>query len=300
MESIFANFPRIETTTLDDSVRASQPGSFIRLPEGRVHYELAGPIYGPLVVLIHGLSIPYYLWDPTFKALTRSGLRVLRFDLFGRGYSDRPRAGYDLVFFSRQLSNLLYALQIHERFHLVGVSMGGPICLQFAVDHSKDVKSVILIDPAGFPPPDLYDRRLILPLLGELLLAFQSRRKVLDSLEIDLFRPERFPEYVVQYLPQLRLRGSIAALLSTLRCGVLDRKEELFRQFGQTGIPVQIFWGKEDKTFPFEISQEVLSILPQAEFHAVADARHVPHYEYPDVVHPLMIDFFKRCNASVK
>jgi pimeloyl-ACP methyl ester carboxylesterase len=298
MKSILANFPRIETTILDDPIRESQQGSFIRLPEGQVHYELAGPDDGPLVVLIHGFSIPYYLWDPTFKALTRAGLRVLRFDLFGRGYSDRPRACYDLAFFSRQLSNLLSALQIHQPLHLAGVSMGGPICLQFALDHPQDVNSVCLIDPAGLQPPDLFDSRLTIPLLGELLFAFQTRRKVLESLEIDLFRPERFPEYVEQYLPQLRLRGSNAALLSTLRSGVLDRKEELYRQFGQTGIPVQLFWGMQDRTFPFEISREVLAILSQAEFHAITDARHVPHYEYPEIVHPLMIDFLKRISST--
>jgi pimeloyl-ACP methyl ester carboxylesterase len=300
MKSILDHFPRIETTNLDDNIRSAQSGSFIRLPQGRVHYELTGPDNVPQVVLIPGFSIPYYLWDPTFKALSRAGLRVLRFDLFGRGYSDRPRACYDLPFFARQLSDLLYALQIHQPLHLVGVSMGGPICLQFAVDHPKDVKSVSLIDPAGFPPPDLYDRRFNFPLIGELLFAFQSRRKVLEGLEIDLFRPERFPEYVEQYLPQLRLHGSNAALLSTLRCGVLDRKEELYRQFRQTGVPLQLFWGMQDRTFPYEISREVLAILPRAEFNAIAGARHVPHYEYPEVVHPLMIDFIKRCSTTDK
>jgi pimeloyl-ACP methyl ester carboxylesterase len=298
METILSSFPRIETTRLDDSVRACQPGSFIRLPQGRVHYELDGPEDGTLVVLVHGFSIPYYLWDPTFKALTRAGFRVLRYDLYGRGYSDRPKAIYDLPYFSRQLSDLLYGLNLHQVFHLAGVSMGGLICLHFAASHPRDVKSVCLIDPAGFPPPGMFPPGLMIPLLGELMLTFQSRRRVIEALEIDLLRPQRFPEYVSQYLPQLRLRGSVAALLSTIRCGVLDRQEELYRRFGNSGIPAQLFWGKEDQTFPFEISREVLAILPGAEFHPVAGARHVPQYEHPEVVHPLMIDFFSRCQPA--
>lgn len=298
MESILSRYPRFETTQLNDRVRACQPGSFIRLPQGRVHYELAGPPDGPLVVLVHGFSIPYYLWDPTFKALSRAGFRVLRYDLFGRGYSDRPKADYDLPYFSRQLSDLLYGLNIHQVFHLAGVSMGGPICLQFAVDHPRDVKSVCLIDPAGFPPPGMFLPGLMVPLLGELMLAFQSRQKVMDSLKIDLLRPKRFPEYIQQYLPQLRFFGSNAALLSTIRSGVLDRQEDLYRRFAASAIPAQLFWGMEDQTFPFEISREVLAILPGADFHPVAEARHVPQYEQPEIVHPLMIEFFSRCQAA--
>jgi pimeloyl-ACP methyl ester carboxylesterase len=298
MESILSNYPRFETTRLDDRARASQSGSFIRLPQGYVHYELAGPPDGPLAALVHGFSIPYYLWDPTFKALTRAGFRVLRFDLFGRGYSDRPNVQHDLHFFSRQLADLLHGLNIHQTIHLAGVSMGGPICLQFAVDQPRDVKSVCLIDPAGFPQPGIYPPVMKIPLIGELTLTFLSRRRVIDGLEIDLFKPERFPEYVQQFLPQVRFFGSNTALVSTIRSGVLDRQEDLFRRFARTAIPTQLFWGMEDRTFPLEISREVLAILPDAEFHPIAEARHVPHYEQPEIVHPLMIDFFSRCQAA--
>jgi pimeloyl-ACP methyl ester carboxylesterase len=293
--TLLDQFPRFETIRLNEKIRSEQSGAYIDLPGGVTHYELSGPETGPLVALIHGFSIPYYLWDPTFKALTRAGIRVLRFDLFGRGYSDRPRGAYDLPFFSRQLSDLLAALGLAETpIQVAGVSMGGPICLQFALDHPGQVKSVCLIDPAGFPPPGLVDKRLLIPLLGELLFQLQSRAQVLESLKIDLFRPERFPEYIEQYFPQLRLRGTNAAVLATMRSGVLDRREDLYREFGRLGLPVQLFWGEDDRTFPFTISRQVLDLLPKAEFHLIVNARHVPHYEYPDLVNPAIIDFLKR------
>jgi pimeloyl-ACP methyl ester carboxylesterase len=56
-------------------------------------------------VLIPGFSVPYVIWDPTFEDLVEKGFRVLRYDLFGRGYSDRPDAIYDLELFDRQLMN---------------------------------------------------------------------------------------------------------------------------------------------------------------------------------------------------
>src|SRR3990172_6014274 len=97
-----------ETMTLTDEVRQKVPGSFLQLPDGVVHYELAGPPpagmstsaleqvgsgpqAGPpptrtdvrTVVLVHGFSVPYYIWDPTFEALIEAGFRVLRYDLYG-------------------------------------------------------------------------------------------------------------------------------------------------------------------------------------------------------------------------
>ena len=79
-----------------------------------VHYELEGPADGQPVVLVHGFSVPYYIWDPTFPALAAAGLRVLRYDLFGRGYSDRPDLPYTMELFVRQLKDLLEALQVNK------------------------------------------------------------------------------------------------------------------------------------------------------------------------------------------
>jgi pimeloyl-ACP methyl ester carboxylesterase len=51
------------------------------LSNGVVHYELTGSEDAPVVVLVHGFSVPCYVWDPTFEALTEAGFRVLRYDL---------------------------------------------------------------------------------------------------------------------------------------------------------------------------------------------------------------------------
>src|SRR5919109_740116 len=59
------------------------------------------------VVLVHGFSVPFFIYDPTFEFLTRAGFRVLRYDLFGRGFSDRPKARYNIDLFVRQLGELL-------------------------------------------------------------------------------------------------------------------------------------------------------------------------------------------------
>jgi pimeloyl-ACP methyl ester carboxylesterase len=133
---------RGEMRVIDEIVRASAPGQFVRLTGGFTHYELAGPDDGLLVVLVHGFSVPCFIWDPTFAGLVDAGFRVLRYDLFGRGYSDRPEVIYNQALFDRQLCELLDALGFTTPVNLVGLSMGGAIVVGFAAQHPERVRAL--------------------------------------------------------------------------------------------------------------------------------------------------------------
>src|SRR6478736_8344365 len=77
-----------EKYELNDFVRGTASGKFIKLKHGFVHYELAGPEDGELVVLVHGAGSGYYAWNKNYQAIADAGYRVLRYDLYGRGLSD--------------------------------------------------------------------------------------------------------------------------------------------------------------------------------------------------------------------
>src|SRR6185295_20195570 len=110
--------------TLDATTRSVLPGRFAQLTDGFTHYELGGPENGPVVVLAAGFSVPYYIWDPTFNALTAGGFRVLRYDYYGRGYSDRPAIPFTDEMYVRQLDELLKAVNIGGPIGLAGISFG--------------------------------------------------------------------------------------------------------------------------------------------------------------------------------
>ena len=103
-----------ETQELNQETRRSAGGAFIQIANGITHYELGGNESGEIVVLVHGFSVPYFIYDLTFEFLTQSGFRVLRYDLFGRGFSDRPRADYNLDLFILQLTDLLDSLRVAD------------------------------------------------------------------------------------------------------------------------------------------------------------------------------------------
>jgi pimeloyl-ACP methyl ester carboxylesterase len=286
---------RGEVRALDDEARATAPGEFVTGSDGLIQYEMAGPAQERLVVLVPGFSIPCHLWDPTFKALAEAGFQVLRYNLYGRGFSDRPDVVYDRALFERQLLSLLSALNKKSPVDLVGVSMGGAIAVGLTDRYPDRVRKLGLIDPAGLPMPAAFSKRLAkAPLIGEWLMDLWGDRILVDDIPHDFHRPEAFREYQAQYLPQMEFIGFKRAVLSTLRHGPLENMAEAFRRVGAQNRPIWLIWGRHDRTLPFENSERVRALLPQAEFHAVEEAGHVPHYEHPEVVNPMLIDFLRR------
>lgn len=268
-----------ESLILDSEARSSAPGEFIELPDGIVHYEMAGPSSGQTVVLVHGFSTPYHTWDATFDALIEAGFRVLRYDLYGRGYSDRPNTAYNADLFDRQLLDLLSALNVDKPVDLIGFSMGGAIIVIFADRHPAKVHKIGLIDTTGFPPKQTFAAKLgQAPVVGELLTCLYCR-------------PEKYPE---RARSQMRYKGFRRALLSTVRHGPLSDLAETYRRVGEQKRPVLLIWGREDQTIPFDTHKRVEETIPHLEFHAIDEAGHGPHGERPELVNPLLIEFLRR------
>lgn len=288
-------FPYLgETEELNENTRASTPGSFAQLTDGYTHYELGGPEDGQPVVLVHGFSVPYFIWEPTFAFLTESGFRVLRYDLFGRGFSDRPQLRYDIDLFCNQLRELLDTL-VFEQVYLVGLSMGGPITASFAIRFPERVKKLVLVDPAGARPvtiPRMF-KALTTPGFGELALGLFGRGRLVRGIASDFYDPTHVKAFVDKYMVQLKYKGFMRAILSTMRSGMLDSFSDTYNQIGALQTPLALFWGTNDRTVPFPHSNDIRAAIPQTQFHAIENCGHIPHYENPDEVNPLLLEFLK-------
>jgi len=288
-------FPYLgETEELNDATRASAPGSFVRLSDGYTHYELGGPDTGKPIVLVHGFSVPYFIWDPTFAFLIKSGFRVLRYDLFGRGFSDRPKLRYDIDLFWVQLRELLDTLGF-EQVILMGLSMGGPITATFTARYPQRVNKLVLVDPAGAGPvtlPRLLNA-LTTPGFGELALGLFGRGQLVKGIESDFYNPTHFKAFFEKYMVQLKYKGFMRAILSTMRNGMLNSFAETYKQVGTQQTPAALFWGVNDKTVPFAHNADIRAAIPQIQFHAIENCGHIPHYEKPDEVNPILLEFLK-------
>lgn len=81
----------IRNQELNETTRAELDGDFIEVTDGVTHYELRGNNNARTIVLVHGNAAPYFSWDHNFDALVNVGFRVLRYDVFGHGFSDKRR-----------------------------------------------------------------------------------------------------------------------------------------------------------------------------------------------------------------
>lgn len=287
-----------ETRELNEFTRSETGGSFIGLNDGITHYEIGGDNNGTPIVLVHGFSVPYFIFDPTFEFLCKCGFLVLRYDLFGRGFSDRPYVNYDIDLFVRQLKDLLDALNI-RKVHLLGLSMGGPITAAFIDQYPNYVLSHVLIDPAG--ARSLRFSRLLkvgtLPVLGELILGLVGTAGMVKNIAADLFTSELVQEFQERYKVQMQFKGFQRAILSTIRNRMLESFFDVYERIGKLGIPTLVFWGRQDATIPFEHSADLLKAIPHAQLVIIENCGHIPHYERPSEVHPILLEFLTRSHS---
>jgi pimeloyl-ACP methyl ester carboxylesterase len=244
---------------------------------------------------VHGFSTPYFIFDTTFEFLANSGFRVLRYDLIGRGYSDRPRVDYNIHLFVRQLKDLLDELEF-KQVNLVGLSMGGPITTSFISENPEFVSRHVLIDPAGaeqVPLPWMLNA-LKLPIVGELALGLFGNASMLKGIASDMVDPETVEHFQNQFKIQMQYMGFKYAILSTMRNGMLDSFYETYVCVGIFHKPTLLFWGVDDATVPFESSKLILKAMPHAEFHAIKNRGHIPHYEKPEIVNPILREFLSK------
>ena len=282
-----------EHLEIDQTVRASAPGQFVRLSDGFTHYEMGGPADGRVVVLAAGVSVPYYIWDPTFAALTQAGFRVLRYDYYGRGYSDRPDIAYSQDLYVRQLAELLEAVHIAQPIDLAGLSYGGSVVTSFADRYPDRVRSLVYVDPSFWSPYAVTAVQRM-PRLWNYLTAIFEERWWADTQLDDFRHPERFPDWPERYKVQLQYKGFRRAQRSTTVTNAdVDQAPQL-KRVGENPRPVIVFWGKDDQSVPFEFSVTLLEAMPRARLVPVEAAGHLPHWERPDVVQPALVAFLRQ------
>lgn len=287
---------RDETRELNELTRREASGSFIQLTDGFTHYELSNPKAEHTVVLVHGFSVPYFVYDPTFDFLTKSGFRVVRYDLYGRGFSDRPEARYNIDLFVRQLGDLLDALGLTRSVNLVGLSTGGPITTVYTVRFPERVNKLVLIDPIGAKPLS-YSWILkvaAMPILGETIVGFVRSDSLNNGLSARFFDRDLIDHFQSRYIVQMQYKGFKRAILSTVRNGMLDPFLADYERLGKMNKPVLLFWGRNDPTVPFNHSEPLRKAIPNIEFHAIDDCGHTPHYEKPEQVNPILLEFLRK------
>jgi len=279
-----------EARTLDAPTRDALGGTYVTLPSGVTHYELTGPANGQVVVLIHGGTIPFFTWDALMPAVLEAGFRVLRYDHFGRGYSDRPRADYDRALYQKQLEDLLGALDIKGPINLVGASFGGAIAATFAQADPERVAKLVLIAPVV----DYAEGKALfglarVPVLSEWYARVFSVRATVARANGFFHESGADPSYAKRFDEQTRFEGYEQALLSMSRTDALASYHDTYAALGDQ--PALILWGSEDSEIPREHMEFLRDNLGNASLVEIQGAGHGVSVEREEEVNRRIVEF---------
>lgn len=278
-----------ERETLDAEARAAAPGRFVTLTAGATHYEVAGPDTGRVAVLVHGFSVPAYIWDSTFHALAAAGHRVIRYDLYGRGLSDRPDAAYDGAMYDAQLGELLDSLGVTQPVDLMGLSFGGFVIAHFAAAHPERVRTLVFVDPVtqGRTLPGVVTTPFIGPWFWQVMVV----PPMAEGQASDFLHPERHPDWADRYRPQMRYRGFGRALRRSAMAQRSVDFASLYARIHANGTPVLLLWGKQDPTTPIDGAERITRAIPATQFVPIDSAGHLPHLEQTATFNARLFEF---------
>lgn len=222
-----------------------------------IRYEVLGGRTGTPLILTHGFAGPIDDWRPELLPLAEKRPLVL-YDVRGHGRTTAPQdpGAYSIPLFASDLAGLLRALGI-ERAHVGGVSMGGMITAQFAVDYPQMCESVIISDSTcgnglGDGPAGDWERKLRTGIAALGYIANKYGLAETIRLQHDFDRannphlaesPYR-PEDDYRRIELMTVHGFVGA------AGAIAQRPDLTSRIGSITAPTLIMIGEWDDFYP--------------------------------------------------
>jgi pimeloyl-ACP methyl ester carboxylesterase len=260
---------------------------------GVTHYELLGPDTGRVVVLVHGSTLPMWTWDRQVSLLAEAGFRVLRYDHFGRGYSDRPVANYSIDLYRDQLHDLVEFLGIRKPFSLVGISFGCPIIATYAASYPGDIDRMVFVAPAVDPFSELA-KLIATSSVGTALVKSQLKRQVEGRIRLTLHKRGMPDKYADMFIAQASIRGFQRSLISFFHNAAMEDYRPYYRKIGEAVSNVMLIWGDDDKTVRKGQIRAFSEAIPNAQVNILKGIGHLAPFEATEQFNRLLLPFLAK------
>jgi 3-oxoadipate enol-lactonase len=254
----------------------------------RLHYEASGA--GERLLFVHGLGSSSRDWENQVPYFSER-YRVVTPDLRGHGKSDKPPGPYSIPLFANDIAELIRTLDLGPS-HVVGISLGGFVASQLAVDHPDLMRSLVVVNSAPELPADTFRERLRTKkelLLRRLIVQLFGMRTLGRFLGKKLFpKPEQtdlkstFVERWAENDPRVYLytlaaisRWSVRERLSSIRC------------------PTCVVSGERD-FLPMSLKQEYIAKTSNAELVVIPDSGHLTPVDQPERFNEALMSFLTK------
>ncbi len=260
---------------------------FAEFGQSRLYYEVGG-VGEPTVILLHGGMLDCTMWDAQFEVLARTH-RVVRYDASAHGRSQLPPEAY---WDHADLRGLMDHLEI-SRAVLVGLSMGGRVAIDMALEEPDRVQAVVAVSSG------LGGYRFVSD------FHVENRRSRIDAWTagdfdavVESFQrewtdgPHRGPGDVnpeVRERVREMARSNVETVLEgrSLQPPAIERLDEL-------DLPMLVVVGEFDMPGIHEIADLLVEADPNAELVTVPGVAHMLNMEAPDRFNELLLEYLAR------
>jgi len=269
--------PNYENVLKDDSFRKTiNSGNFAELSNGFTYYNIDNRFNENTLVFIHGFSVPSYIWEKTYNSAKEKGFKVIKLDLYGRGFSDNPDLDYTDELFANQVIELLQELQITNATFL-GLSNGGRVISKLADIKPNMVEKLVYVSASSFNNhKNIADKNVSKDEINEFI---KNRYPTISSGQLSDFKyPENYPLWDDKYEELLKFKGFARALISTLKNHKnLDLEN---KEISDSNKKVYTIWGDSDSVVVYnDIKEKLNKLMPNRFEYIVPNSGHLPHIE---------------------
>jgi 3-oxoadipate enol-lactonase len=235
------------------------------------------------VVLINGLFADLESYNLVVNFLS-DDFHILRYDCRGQGQSPKPEGIYSLNDHVCDLDALLAELQIYSA-HLIGLSNGGRIALEFARRNPALITSVVACDTYDKPS------ELLKLKLGSWLKAYELGGAYH---RFDVATPWIWGESVIQSKPELveTYRKQATKLESHVLKGLVLGAMEGEIELCEVLCPVLFIAGREDVLTPPYLHEDMKKRCKKGKFRIVQGG-HASILEYPQTIKTEVLPFLR-------
>ncbi len=262
----------------------------LQLDDLSLHYEESGA--GTPIVFLHGLGSSGRDWEFVAPGFTGQH-RALIPDIRGHGRSGKPAGAYGVPLFARDIAAWCDRLGL-TRVHVVGLSMGGMIGFQLAVDRPELVRSLVIINSG----PDMVPRTLGMKLavaLRLLVLRVSGPRGLAKLIAPKLFpKPEQaeLRRKVIEEIGANEPDAYLRATRGLIGWSVLERLEDI-------SCPVLVLGSDHDYT-PMSVKQAYTARLQNARLQELTDSYHAAPLDQPEQIIDVVKHFLLELEAPAQ
>lgn len=236
----------------------------------------------PTLILIHGAGLNHAQWQAQLTGL-KACANIIAIDLPGHSLSAHHEGPQSIQAYSQNIIELLEALALEQAI-LVGHSMGGAVCLEFAVTYPERAQALVLLNTGA--------KLKVQPALLEQIR--QNYPAYVAAMVQNTLTDGATPE-VVEPIAELLHQGDIASVIGDFEaCNNFDRLDAL----DNIQCPALVLSAELDQMTPPKYGRYLADQLNNSQFVIVEGAAHLSPMEHPNEVNQAITDFIRQLDVG--